>query len=109
MPVGLSQALNHRMDYLVSRQGVISGNIANAATPNYLAKDLSFVKLTKAADVDKAKGKIIESREGISLNGNSVKLDVEMLKLNETKMNYQFMTRLYAKYTAMQKMVLGRQ
>ena len=38
--VGLFAAIGAKMDYLNHRQTVISQNIANASTPNYVPKDL---------------------------------------------------------------------
>lgn len=38
--VGLFAALGAKMDYLNHRQTIISQNIANASTPNYVPKDL---------------------------------------------------------------------
>ena len=128
MPVqpSLSAALSHRMDFLVARQGIVAGNVANAATPGYLAKDIQFKKMYDSAGtssmgmaatngkhirpkgMDKA-GKVETSNKHITLNGNSVKLDEEMLKLSEIQMNYQLATRLYNKHAQMQRIAIGRQ
>lgn len=107
----LSNALTNRMDYLIARQGIVSGNIANAATPGYLAKDLTFAKaLTNTNGTNTNNSfKSTESTDGMSLNGNSVQLDTEMLKLNEIQLNYQMATKLYSKYASMHRNVLGRQ
>ena len=44
MPNTTYEALSNRMNFLVARQSVIAGNIANANTPGYLAKDLKMDK-----------------------------------------------------------------
>ena len=125
MPNSLSAALKHRQNYLLARQGTIAGNIANAATPNYLAKDIQFTKLVeKSANSLKpaathsnhmqgtastgGAGRMSEKTTGMTLDGNSVVMEEEMLKLNETQLNYRMMTQLYSKHAGFQKMVLGR-
>lgn len=121
--VGLSAALSHRMNYLVDRQGVISGNIANADTPDYLAKDVTFEKLVQkqsssiamATTNDKhmqgkimrPNGKMVENKEDIRLDGNSVVYDKEMLKLSEIQLNHRLVNQIYAKQNQMQKLALG--
>jgi flagellar basal-body rod protein FlgB len=118
-------SLINRMDYLIERQGVVSGNIANATTPGYLTKDLEFSGLvdqksnsihmaTTSGSHQKGFGAatsnfgISEDRINVRHDGNSVKMDTEMLKLQETQMNYRLATQLYAKNKSMQVMALGR-
>lgn len=118
----LSQALTSRMSFLTERQAVVAGNIANANTPGYLARDLVAAKsgssgsfamaMTSAQHIATAggaasQGKIVEDARFIEHNGNSVRLDEEMLKMNDAQMNYRFMTELYSKQVGMQKMALG--
>ena len=121
MPQSLQMALKHRMNYLIERQGVVSGNIANATTPNYLAKDISFEKMvsnnsmkmaTTSGSHIQSKGrgtshKMTESNEHVRHDGNSVKMDQEMLKLQDIQMNYRLATQLYKKQVSMQKMALS--
>lgn len=120
----VSDALTQRMNFLVQRQGVVAGNIANANTPGYLAKDLtdsggkapasSFgMAMTNAQHMKSGSnsaavaGTVTEDARFIQHNGNSVRLDAEMLKMTEVQLNYRMMTQLYAKQVAMQKMALG--
>lgn len=117
-------ALNSRMDFLIARQGTIAGNIANANTPGYLARDLSAPKAGTQGGgfgmmVSNARhmqamsanasggGTVEEDREFVQHNGNSVRLDVEMLKMSENQIDYRMMTQLYAKQIGMQKLALG--
>jgi flagellar basal-body rod protein FlgB len=118
-------ALTHRMDYLIARQGVVAGNIANADTPQYLAKDISFAPAGQgkggfAMAVTNAKhlgagqgaggfaGHLTEDSRFMQHNGNSVRLDMEMLKMNQTQLDYRTMTQLYSKQVGLQQMALGR-
>ena len=122
--ISLSAALADRMDYLVARQGVIAGNIANADTPGYLAKDLTFQSaLNNAANPVQqtvtnsqhmvggaqagAGQRAVSSARFMQHNGNAVRLDQEMLKMQDTQLNYRMMTQLYAKQVALQKTALG--
>lgn len=123
MPNTVSTALSQRMNFLVQRQGVVASNMANANTPGYLTKDLvdtgsstppsSFaMAMTNAQHMrnvgtNSMAGKITEDDRFIQHNGNSVRLDEEMLKMNEVQLNYRMMTQLYTKQVAMQKMALG--
>lgn len=125
MTENLSAALKHRMNFLVERQGVVAGNIANSSTPGYLAKDISFEKLVKnesrsiqmaTTSSNHIKGKMIvpqhkmsEDKSHIRHDGNSVKMDVEMLKLQDIQMNHRLVSDLYNKQKSFQSMALGRQ
>ncbi len=123
MPTQTFNALSHRMDYLIARQGVIAGNIANADTPNYLAKDLTFkpqtntpfgLRVTNARHLGgtsnaSAVGKITEDSRFIQHNGNSVRQDVEALKQSQTSLDYRLMTQLYTAQMQLQRTAIGRQ
>ncbi len=117
----LSSALTNRMNFLAERQAVVAGNIANANTPGYLARDLVETKggstssfamaMTNVQHMKTAgassQGRMVEDARFIEHNGNSVRLDEEMIKMNDAQMNYRFMTELYTKQVTMQKMALG--
>jgi flagellar basal-body rod protein FlgB len=122
----LYSALSGRMDYLSARQGVLASNIANADTPGYLSHDLAAPKSTgsfskaltqaatqpghmQAGSSASGVGQGTTSHYFIQHNGNSVRLDDELNKMNQTKLEYQMMTQLYSKQVALQKMALGRQ
>ena len=123
----LAAALSHRMNHLIARQGVISGNIANANTPGYNARDLQFQPLvqrggqtgalplarTNSSHMDfhsapGSPGKRMESSGRMTWNENGVQLDKEMMKLNDVQLNYRYVTNLYSKHAQLQKLALGR-
>jgi flagellar basal-body rod protein FlgB len=120
----LSQALTSRMNYLTARQSVIAGNIANADTPGYAARDLLVGKsgatssafgmlLTQAGHVGgktfvKPAGTVVQDTRFLQQNGNSVRLDQEMLKQQQTSLDYRLMTQLYSKNAQLQQLALGR-
>jgi flagellar basal-body rod protein FlgB len=114
----LVKAMNHRMNYLVDRQGIITGNIANASTPGYIARDLSFKKLVDfkpglkidrtnprhltAQGSGSATGEVEMDYTHIRHDGNSVKLDEQILKMNEVQLGFTTVTRLYQKQKELQ-------
>ncbi len=121
----VSEALTQRMNFLVQRQGIVAGNIANANTPGYISKDLIAapagskpaqgfaMALTQASHMNTGNapapaGTVKEDTTFIQHNGNSVRLDEEMLKMTDTQLNYRMMTELYSKQVAMQRMALGQ-
>lgn len=119
----MTDALTSRMNFLAARQATVAGNIANASTPGYLSRDLvapsngdngAFgMAVTNAQHMQAAKsspggGDIVTDDTYMQHNGNSVRLDSEMLKLSDVQLNYRLMTELYSKQVAMQKTAIGR-
>jgi flagellar basal-body rod protein FlgB len=120
----ISHALTSRMSYLTARQGVIAGNIANADTPGYLARDLMASKsgaasgtfgmvLTQAGHLGgqmspSLAGTLVEDTRFLQQNGNSVRLDQELLKQQQNSLDYRLMTQLYSKNMQLQQTALGR-
>lgn len=124
MTTSTYDALSRRMSFLSGRQAVIAGNIANADTPGYLAKDMVMKPAaapsafgmvmtnlrhlpTSHASADL--GRMTEDSSYIEHNGNSVRLDEQMVKLGQVQGEYRLMTELYAKQAALQKMAIGKQ
>jgi len=87
------------------RNNILASNIANAATPNYKARDISFLDEIKKVDRDgpiKATHqshivhnsgksfKEVSYREPLitSLDGNTVELAVEQMQFAENSMRY---------------------
>ena len=87
------------------RNNILASNIANAATPNYKARDISFEdeirKLDKNGPISTTHGKHIVQNSGksihetsyrepliVSLDGNTVELAVEQMQFAENSMRY---------------------
>jgi len=118
----LLSSLAARLQYLAARTGVISENIANADTPDYAARDLAapnFKKLTAAATQMRVSDPRHIKRAALSsasirphaapdpdaaLNGNKVSLETQMMKLSETRMDYQLASTVYRKGLSMLRM-----
>ena len=87
------------------RNNILASNIANAATPNYKARDISFEdeikKLDKNGPIIKSHSNHIVQNSGKSVNeasyreplitsldGNTVELAVEQMQFAENSMRY---------------------
>ena len=87
------------------RNNMIGSNIANAATPNYKARDIDFEKMIKAeaggsdlrqsssrhfGDMDQATGDKLKYRQSMnpSADGNTVEMAVEQMEFAENSIRY---------------------
>ena len=127
----LFNLMTRRMAWLGQRQQVLAQNIANADTPNYVPYDLKegrFAKLlapklqavrmaaTQPAHIAKAPpggGDAYRPKEQaevyeIAPSGNAVTLEEQLVKVQETQLDYQTMTNLYRKHMNMIRIALGR-
>ena len=94
------------LDYLWEKQRAISNNIANAETPGYKSKYVTFEEnyksrlqeAMKAKDssqiqkaISQARTTILEStKESARLDGNNVNADVQLIEMSRTAMQYQY-------------------
>jgi flagellar basal-body rod protein FlgB len=126
--IPLFSMLRERMTWLHQRQDVLSQNVANADTPDYVARDL------KPLDFDQVLGGQVTSRslattnprhipaasvhggkfedhetpdQETSPNGNAVSLEMEMIKVSDTQAQFQAAANLYAKAITMMKTAIG--
>jgi flagellar basal-body rod protein FlgB len=129
--MAIFQMVNKRMDWLSQRQKVLSENVANADTPKYNPKDLkpidfrtmvrteqnslkpsqtSPMHLAGTKPVDKFKAVVERPKDAYEINpqGNSVVLEDQMLKVNETAREYQLSANLYQKHIGMIRAAIGR-
>ena len=87
------------------RNNIIGSNIANAATPNYKARDLDFEKILNSqsgqsdlnrsstqhfSDIESASGQKLKYRQSLnpSVDGNTVEMSVEQMEFAENSMRY---------------------
>lgn len=76
------------------RMGLITSNIANAATPGFKAKDIDFATALRArmsgASTDQATGAATLYRVPVmpSLDGNTVELPTEQIAFTENAVGY---------------------
>jgi flagellar basal-body rod protein FlgB len=123
--------ISQRLGWLTERQKVLSENVANADTPDYKARDikeLSFQQMlrgtTNSLAVARTAGHHLtsgSSQRGFgpndltkdkqyetTLSGNSVTLDVELMKVSQTAQDHQMATQLYRKHLNLFRTVIGR-
>jgi flagellar basal-body rod protein FlgB len=125
--------LRARMGYLTDRQRVISENVANADTPGYAPRDLKpfdfQAQVQAAGQASPANmtltqpGHILppNAKKGLSsqrpvkvadsettLDGNSVVLEEEMMKLTQARMDYDAAVGFYQKSLDMLKLATRR-
>ena len=128
--IPLFSILTNRMSWLSSRQSVLSENVANAATPDYVARDLKPMDFAHMLTSGPAVPKLVTTDvrhipvsataedatpyqeqdargDGGTPTGNIVSLEEEMIKLSDTQIQYQTATNLYKKAVGMFKTALG--
>jgi flagellar basal-body rod protein FlgB len=90
MPDNTFKMLEDIMDVASFRQKILTSNIANADTPGYKAKDISFQsELDKAVSGQKGNYAVFEPVPTmITRDGNTVSIDSEMTKVAENHLLY---------------------
>ncbi|MBI5213990.1 MAG: flagellar basal body rod protein FlgB [Nitrospirae bacterium] len=111
MPDKTIKTLEGMLDVATFRQKLLASNIANADTPGYKAKDISFQKeLRKAVEGPGLKEKSYEVYEPLSTmpnrDGNTVNLDIEMAKVAENTLTYNTAIQLMTMKVRMMKDVI---
>ncbi|KAF0674618.1 flagellar basal body rod protein FlgB [Profundibacterium mesophilum] len=104
-----------RMDYLGTRQQVVSANIANADTPGFKAQETasfsSMLDGTRGGGMQVTDARHIAGSAGpgnlrvsddaaaweTTMDGNTVVLEQQSIKSNEITENYRLATQLYRK------------
>jgi flagellar basal-body rod protein FlgB len=127
--MSLFGAVKKRLSWLTQRQEILAQNIANSDTPKYAPSDLkrySFDELVRSENMQlnldaNGPGLIAGRPKRIrdyatvterrpyetSPNGNSVVLEEQMAKVNETSIDHKFMTKIYKKNLDMIRMAIG--
>ena len=123
-------AMARRMTWLGERQQVLAQNIANSDTPDYIPLDLKegpFARLlarrlspvqmaavrpghiATPPPAGEAAFRTKEQRDTyeITPSGNAVVLEEQLVKVQQTQMDYQAMTSLYRKHMNMIRTALG--
>lgn len=109
MPDSTLRILEKMLDVAAYRHKILASNIANADTPGYKAKDISFQQeLDKAVSTGKAGSyELFETPSTMpSRDGNTVNLDIEMAKVAENTLLYNTATQLMAMKVRMVKDII---
>lgn len=99
--------------YSAKRQQIIAENVANANTPGYVARDLQpFQSVYEANDrgaaLDALRPVEALSASEPSPNGNTVSLQVELMRGAENEAQHDTAVSIYRKAMDILKMSLGR-
>ncbi len=95
---GIGEAARQVLDLRQQQHALIASNLANANTPGYRARELSFdevlkdvVREAEAGNANASDRVSMEEREPLpwALDGNSVDAEREAAKLVENKMVYE--------------------
>jgi len=107
-----------RMQWLSARQKVTSENVANAATPNYKARDVSSFETMLNGEVSRGDRLVTthakhitgstsgtpgvrtmddRTAEGTTLDGNTVDLEAQSVRAAEISDQYRMAAQLYRK------------
>ena len=123
----LFSMLRQRMTWLHQRQDLLSQNVANADTPNYMARDLKPLNFDDAMKSISGAAMTTTNARHIAMsptsagafedqatpdteaspNGNAVSLEMEMIKVSDTQAQFQAASNLYAKAMTMMKTAIG--
>jgi flagellar basal-body rod protein FlgB len=124
-PIQLFDLASRQAQWLAVRQNVVAGNIANANTPHYAAKDVKpfesvlqetgfqmaatnpahFTDGSAAAQVTETS--MINDAE-VQQSGNSVQLEEELMKTGEVKRDYELNTGLVKAFHRMMLMTVRK-
>ena len=111
--------------HAAERAKIIAGNVANADTPGFRARDLrpfaetyhaagaSPLRATRvghitSSDAGGMTARATEDQGGLAPNGNSVSLEDEMVKNAETKRQYDISIAVYRSSLTMLRSAMGR-
>lgn len=111
--------LKSRMTYLADRQQVIAQNVANSDTPGFTPKDLkpftlpeqgalaltptmtSPMHMAPPATAAAGSKPVVTPDSETTLNGNSVVLEEEMMKMSQARMDYDAAVTFYQQATTL--------
>ncbi len=124
MSLSLMDGLKARMQWLQTRQSLVSSNIANANSPGFRPLDLqpfSYANPNASLGLSTTSGGHLEGTDGqvtsstsrplpfeTKPSGNAVSLEDEMTKLADIQLDYQMATQLYTKSLGLIKTAIGR-
>ncbi|TCL75608.1 flagellar basal body rod protein FlgB [Rhizobium sp. BK251] len=128
-PIQLFSLASRQAEWLSIRQEVVAGNIANANTPKFKAKDitpfnavlentqfamartnpahLSGNDLSTSSDID-VKDAALDQEIGVQESGNTVGLAEELSKTGEIKREFQMNTALVTSFHRMMLMTVRK-
>lgn len=124
-PIQLFDLASRQAQWLTVRQNVVAGNIANANTPHYKAKDVKpFESVLQDAGIQMAATNKMHFTDGLATSqvaevgmvdgvqiqqsGNSVAIEQEMMKTGEIKRDYELSAGLVKAFHRMMLMAVRK-
>ncbi len=122
-PIQFFELASKQADWLAVRQSVVAGNIANANTPGYRAKDVTpFQSVLEKTGIQMAATNPMHFSEGslssevtdvaanedvgVQISGNSVGLAEELMKQGQVKREYELNAGLVKAFHRMMLMTV---
>jgi flagellar basal-body rod protein FlgB len=115
-----STAVSVALDALAQRQQLIAANLANVNSANYAARDLKFEDALASAlssmstDGDESKAALLQLKNDLSGGAfvttspaDAVRMDAELVRLNETVIRYQALVEGLGKYGSLARMAIA--
>jgi len=102
----VEKALNVRSFY----HKVLSGNLANVETPNYKEKDIDFLAEIQKQMAGTSTIDVKEKTESDGMNsidGNTVNIEKQMVKMTENSMVYTSLIQVITKKFSMMRYVIN--
>ncbi len=119
--IGLFQLAERRLAWVEQRQQLLAQNIANAATPGYVARDLNDFSASLArVEPGLVRTNALHLASGTSPgtmqprphertpDGNAVSVEEQLTRVADTASAQELTTGLYRKYLGMFRTALGR-
>jgi flagellar basal-body rod protein FlgB len=123
--IGLFDLAEKRLTWTAQRQAVLAGNIANANTPGFRARDVtSFADVLAgtgtmapvqtqpghlAGTVPTGVASVASQRPAVrALDGNAVAIDEQLTKVADTETTQSLVTSIWKKYVGMFNTALGK-
>jgi flagellar basal-body rod protein FlgB len=103
--------LTRLLDATALRHRVLTHNLANAETPNFIRKDVAFeAELAEAVKTDELSAyapRVTEDRvTPVRADGNNVALDSELAEINKNALLHQLAIQLMQTKLAMQRIAI---
>ena len=124
-PIQLFELASKQADWLSVRQSVVAGNLANANTPGFKAKDVSpFQAVLETTGMRMAAtqpghftetemaGRVVETKPneeiGVQESGNTVGISEELMKEGQVKRDFELNAGLVKAFHRMMLMTVRR-
>ncbi len=116
-----SRLLGLSLDAILQNQDLIANNVANATTPNYLAKSMDFQQVLAtyydartgqfdeesfARDVEGLKREL-DSGAAVDVSAGAVELDEQMIQLTENVLQYKALLEAASKRGALLRLAVS--